>query len=209
MYTGIVQDIGTVLERSENERVIRVRIASRVSPALEIGGSVNVSGVCLTVVSFDDESFEADIMPETVRKTNLGSLEVGSHANIEPSLRANAELGGGFVAGHVDATAEIVAISDDAKDRLVTLRIPEAFMPLVARKGSITLDGANLTIVDVDDAASTLRVALIPHTLAVTTLSGWAVGDSVNMEIDMLARYVQRLVTHPNHKHERFVPSVG
>jgi len=201
MFTGIVQEIG-VLRRSEarsgapgtEDRRIEVAFAGIARERLNLGDSICVDGVCLTVAGHGAASFYADVSGETLRVTTLGAKRDGARVNLEPSLRAGDSLGGHWVSGHVDGIAEVVSTTKDARSLRVDFAAPKPLARYIARKGSVTLDGVSLTVNEVDGAK--FSVNLIPHTLEVTTLGALAVGVRVNLEIDLLARYVERLTEH-------------
>jgi len=198
MFTGIVQEIGAI-KRIEargradgaEDRRIEVSFASIARERLNLGDSICVDGVCLTVAALEAASFIADVSGETLRVTTLGSKAVGARVNLEPALRAGDSLGGHWVSGHVDGIAEVVGTSNDARSLRVDFTAPKTLARYIARKGSVTLDGVSLTVNEVDGVE--FAVNLIPHTLEVTTLGGLAAGVRVNLEIDTLARYVERL----------------
>ena len=198
MFTGIVQEVGTI-RRSEaragvsgpEDRRIEVGFAGIVRERLNLGDSLCVDGVCLTVADTGAASFQADVSGETLRVTTLGAKAEGARVNLEPALRAGDSLGGHWVSGHVDGIAEVLATSNDARSLRVDFAAPKTLARYIARKGSVTLDGVSLTVNDVDGPR--FSVNLIPHTLEVTTLGSLAVGVRVNLEIDLLARYVERL----------------
>lgn len=196
MFTGIVQDVGRVASLERRGGDLRIRIAvERLSLAgTQPGDSIAVSGVCLTALDLlPPESFAADVSNETLALTTLGTLEVGSRVNLEPALRAGDPLGGHLVSGHVDGLGEVLDIVADARSVRMRFGCPAALARYVARKGSIAIDGVSLTINDVGDAD--FSVNLIPHTQTVTTLGEYRVGRRVNLEIDQVARYVERLLT--------------
>jgi len=198
MFTGIVQEIG-VLKRIEaragegaaEDRRIAVAFGTIARDRLNLGDSICVDGVCLTVAALEAESFIADVSGETLRVTTLNSKSVGARVNLEPALRAGDSLGGHWVSGHVDGIAEVLATANDARSLRVEFAAPPPLARYIARKGSVTLDGVSLTVNEVDGVK--FAVNLIPHTLEVTTLGGLATGGRVNLEIDLLARYVERL----------------
>ncbi len=198
MFTGIVQEIGAI-KRIEarggadaaEDRRIEVSFASIARERLNLGDSICVDGVCLTVAALEAASFIADVSGETLRVTTLGSKAVGARVNLEPALRAGDSLGGHWVSGHVDGIAEVVGTSNDARSLRVDFTAPKSLARYIARKGSVTLDGVSLTVNEVDGVEFTVN--LIPHTLEVSTLGGLAAGARVNLEIDTLARYVERL----------------
>lgn len=196
MFTGIVQDVGRVASLERRGGDLRIRIAvERLSLAgTQPGDSIAVSGVCLTALDLlPPESFAADVSNETLALTTLGTLEVGSRVNLEPALRAGDPLGGHLVSGHVDGLGEVLDIVADARSVRMRFGCPAALARYVARKGSIAIDGVSLTINDVGD--TDFSVNLIPHTQTVTTLGEYRVGRRVNLEIDQVARYVERLLT--------------
>jgi riboflavin synthase len=194
MFTGIVQDVGQVraLEPRGGDLRLVIEVARLPLAGVEVGDSIAVSGVCLTVAALEGRGFSADVSRETLALTTLGRLAPGSPVNLEPALRAGDPLGGHLVSGHVDAMAEILALESDARSTRVQVRVPRALARYLARKGSVTLDGVSLTVNEVEGA--TFGVNLIPHTQQVTTLGGLKVGDAVNLEVDTLARYVERLL---------------
>jgi riboflavin synthase len=198
MFTGIVQEIGAI-QRIEamagagaaEDRRIEVTFATLARERLNLGDSICVDGVCLTVAAHGAASFFADVSGETLRVTTLGEKTSGARVNLEPALRAGDSLGGHWVSGHVDGIAEVLATARDARSLRVEFAAPRALARYIARKGSVTLDGVSLTVNEVDGVK--FAVNLIPHTLEVTTLGSLAAGVRVNLEIDLLARYVERL----------------
>jgi riboflavin synthase len=183
MFTGIINVRGKVEKRSGSRLAIWAKIKK---PAL--GASIAINGVCLTVVSTKEDVHAFEVGPETWNRTNLGELKPGSNVNVETSLKTGDELGGHFVSGHVDASAEILAFAPWDKDfRRLRVELPKALRGLVAEKGSIAVDGVSLTVTKT--SASWLEIMLVPHTLSNTTLGGRRPGDLVNLEADPLARY--------------------
>ncbi|MFD1193440.1 riboflavin synthase [Seohaeicola saemankumensis] len=195
MFTGIITDIGT-LRKVEQRGDLRARIgtAYRVE-GIDLGASIACDGVCLTVVAKGTDEkggwFDVDISAETVSKTNLSGWTTGRRVNLERALKVGDELGGHIVSGHVDGLAEVVAIREDGDSTRVTLRAPKALARFIAPKGSVALNGTSLTVNEVDGCD--FGINFIPHTKQMTTWGDVAVGDSVNLEIDTLARYVARL----------------
>ncbi len=185
MFTGIVEELGKVGSRNGS----RLRINSTtVLEGSDLGASIAVNGCCLTVVATDGSSYwDADVSDETYSRTNLGSLQAGDVVNLERPMALGERLGGHMVLGHVDAVGHVVSPAPD-----LVIRIPRDLMHLIVEKGSVTVDGISLTAFDL--TADTFRVAVIPHTTAVTTLGVRKVGDAVNIEMDVLAKHVQRLV---------------
>ena len=187
MFSGIIETLGTVRAQSLG----RIEIVPRTPFArLEIGESIAVNGACLTVATVTDEGFAADVMPETFQRTTLGGLTDGATVNLERALRFGDRVGGHMVSGHVDATGIVTALREDANARWVTIATPDDIIDLIAEKGSIAVDGISLTVVDVFDAAFT--VSLIPVTLAQSVAGAWRVATRVNLEVDLIARYVAR-----------------
>ena len=193
MFTGIVGAVGRVHEWAPGRLgVERAELARR----LAVGGSVAVNGVCLTVVETEGATFYADIVPETRARTNLGRLRAGDPVNLELPLAVQQGLDGHLVQGHVDATAAVLRAKEVELGREVTFELPAELSQYVAEKGSITVDGTSLTVAAVDDAERSFTVALIPHTLASTIAAYYLAGTLVNLEVDIVARYVERLIRH-------------
>jgi len=191
MFTGIVTDIGTVVEL-EQRGDLRARIRTGYDTSgIDIGASIASDGVCLTVIALGPDWYDVEISAETVSKTNLGGWSVGKRVNLERALKVGDELGGHIVSGHVDGVAEVVAMADEGDSPRVTLRAPADLARFIAPKGSVALNGTSLTVNAVEGAE--FGINFIPHTKEATTWGGVAVGDRVNLEIDMLARYVARL----------------
>jgi riboflavin synthase len=185
MFTGIVEELG----RRESLHDGRLRIAAtRVLEGVEIGESIAVNGCCLTVVAFGDDWWEADVSPETISRTSLAQLHDGDGVNLERAVRASDRLGGHVVQGHVDGVGEVVDPVPDLR-----IRVPDDLRRYLVEKGSVTVDGVSLTVVQPLDDGFT--VAIIPHTADVTTLGAKQPGDLVNIEVDVMAKYVERLVT--------------
>jgi riboflavin synthase len=191
MFTGIITDIGTVVAR-ETRGDTHFRIRTRYETAsIDIGASIACAGVCLTVVQKGADWFAVDVSAESLSRTTLDSWKDGSLINLERSLKVGDELGGHIVSGHVDGVGEVVATRNEGDSLRIDFRAPASLAGFVAEKGSITIDGASLTVNGVEGAA--FGVNLIPHTQQVTTLGKLKAGDGVNLEIDVLARYVARL----------------
>jgi riboflavin synthase len=193
MFTGLVEALGrveAVVEEASGRRLVLHWPA--LPEPLAIGESVAVNGCCLTVVRSDRERFEVQAGPETLLRTNLGSKIPGDSVNLERSLRVGDRLGGHFVQGHVDTTATLVERRPDGEWEFLAFRIDPSWTPLMVPKGSVAVDGVSLTLVDVE--ADRFSIMLIPHTLAVTTLGRLQVGDPVNIETDMLAKHVRKLM---------------
>jgi len=193
MYTGLVQDLGTVEALERSGRGVRVTISAPLAAELRDGDSVSVNGVCLTAAEVRDHRFLADVMNETLSRSTLGALETGSGVNLELPLRAADRLGGHLVQGHVDGIGEVVETADDGIARRVRVATSAEVLRYVVEKGSIAVDGVSLTVVDVDDRSFT--VSLIPETLERTNLGSAEPGRLVNLEADVLAKYVEKLLT--------------
>ena len=193
MFTGLIEETGSIRSVRRTGRSLLLTVGARVVlEGLKLGDSIAVNGVCLTVTRFDTDSFTADVMPETYEKTNLSDLPPGSPVNLERTMRLGDRFGGHIVQGHVDGTGRIQALERDEIAVWVTVEAPPEVHRYMVPKGSITIDGISLTVVDVSPEA--FRVSLIPHTAAVTTMSRHQVGDRVNLEVDILAKYVERLL---------------
>jgi len=189
MFTGIVSAVAKVVEAEGNRLAIdHASVARR----LKIGSSVAVNGCCLTVVKKRGPVFFADVVPETLRRTNLGALNPGMEVNLELPLGASSALDGHLVQGHIDATATVKSVKRAASGSEVVIELPAALSKFVAVKGSIAVDGVSLTVAAVDKPPGTFSVALIPHTLAVTIAGAYKKGSVVNLEADVVARYVAR-----------------
>ncbi|MFT4716666.1 MAG: riboflavin synthase [Paracoccaceae bacterium] len=194
MFTGIITDIGAVLE-TEKRGDLRARIGTRFDvDTIDIGASIACDGVCLTVIALGSNPkgwFDVEISAESVSKTNLDTWTAGKRINLERALKVGDELGGHIVSGHVDGVAEIIAMHNEGDSTRVTLRAPDALARFVAPKGSVALNGTSLTVNDVDGAD--FGINFIPHTKDATTWGDAKIGDRINLEIDTLARYVARL----------------
>jgi riboflavin synthase len=191
MFTGIVSALGRIVAAQPGRLgVSDDETASRLS----LGGSVGVNGCCLTVTEIEGDTFFADVVPETLRRTNLGALKPGDKVNLELPMRLDQGLDGHLVQGHVDATARIVELHDETLGREVTVELPAQLAPYVVEKGSIAMDGVSLTVAAVSASPATFTIALIPHTLEHTTAQHYRPGTLVNLEADVVARYVHRLV---------------
>jgi riboflavin synthase len=191
MFTGIVSGLGVIAETSQGRLGIEHEpIASRSA----IGASVAVNGACLTVVEVEGAVFYADVVPETLKRTNLGLLEIGDQVNLELPLTPDQLLDGHLVQGHVDATAKVREVRVVDQGREVRIELPRELARYVAEKGSIAVDGVSLTVAGVDDKTGAFTVALIPHTLGQTVAKAYQEGTRVNLEVDVVARYLERLV---------------
>ena len=189
MFTGIVREVGTVAAFDGSRLVLG---AAETAAGVTVGDSVSIGGVCLTVVAVEEGRLAFDVVPETLSRTALGRLEPGDRVNLEPSLRVGDPLGGHVVQGHVDAVGHVRSVTPEGDSRRVWVDAPAEVVRYCLEKGSIAVDGVSLTVAALDDDG--FEVALIPHTLAVTTLGELGPGDEVNLEPDMLAKVVERLV---------------
>jgi riboflavin synthase len=195
MFTGLIQAVGQVsaIERQESSAKLQIESAE-ISSQIAHGDSVSVNGVCLTVTSFEIKSFEVDVMVQTLNLTSTGELSVGSPVNLELATRTQDRLGGHIVQGHVDGVAKVVAISADKQWTRMDIAVPSHLMKYVVAQGSICIEGVSLTVGELNDGLDQVSVWLIPETLAKTNLSTKAVGDLLNVEVDVLAKYVERLI---------------
>ena len=197
MFTGIVQATGTVAGAEARGGDLRLVIEAPDAGCANIppGDSVSVSGCCLTVVAGDERTLAFDLSNETLSLTTLGALRRGDRVNLEPALRLSDRLGGHLVSGHVDGVGSIVSIEPDARSQRWMLEAPAALMRYIAAKGSVCVDGVSLTVNGID--GHRFGVNLIPHTVAATTFADRGVGDRVNLEVDLLARYIERMLSRP------------
>ena len=195
MFTGLIQAIGQVSSIERQESSARLEISSKeIAAQIAQGDSVSVNGTCLTVISFDASKFAVDVMVQTLNLTSTGLLEVGSPVNLELATRTADRLGGHIVQGHVDSVAKVVAISADSQWTRMDISIPKDLMKYVVAQGSICVEGVSLTVGEINDPADQISVWLIPETLANTNLSQKQVGAALNIEVDVLAKYVERLI---------------
>ena len=200
MFTGIVSGRGLVAESRPGRLGIE---HAKTAAGTTIGASVAINGVCLTVIEVEGAVFYADVVPETLKRTNLGRLKAGDTVNLELPLTPQGQLDGHLVQGHIDATARVREVRHVELGKEVTIDLPAHIARLVAEKGSIAVDGVSLTVVEVDDESEAFTIAYIPHTLEQTTAGRYREGTEVNLEVDVVARYVERLIrpgTHPGIK---------
>ena len=193
MFTGIVQAVGTVraILPRDGDVTIDFDTGELLLEDVELGGSIAVNGVCLTVITRSRSGFAADVSRETLSLTTLGHWKAGTRVNLEKALLAGQALGGHYVTGHVDGVGEVISRQDDARSVRMEFRVPRELARYVARKGSISIDGVSLTVNGAD--GDRFDVNLVPHTLEVTTLGTLAAGSTVNLEVDIIARYVERM----------------
>lgn len=201
MFTGIVEELGTIraVRRGAASAVLSIGAAEVLSD-LKIGDSVAVNGVCLTVTSLDDGGFTADVMHETLNRSSLGALIPGSRVNLERAMPANGRFGGHIVSGHIDGTGKVASVRPDDNALWYTIYAAPELLRYIVEKGSVTIDGISLTVAAVDEVS--FSVSLIPHTAAVTTLGKKRAGDTVNLETDIIGKYVEKLL-HPAPEPER------
>jgi len=188
VFTGIIEEVGKVTSAQPGNLVIA---ASRVLQGMELGGSIAINGACLTITSFDTDSFSVDIMPETLERTNLGLLSVRDKVNLERPLALGGRLGGHLVQGHIDATGKVVSVRWDGEAMLIRFEAPSEVMRYVVEKGFIAVDGVSLTVITKD--ASSFQVSIVDFTRKHTTLGSRQVGDLLNLEVDIIAKYVEQM----------------
>lgn len=197
MFTGIIEEMGTIKGMQKiSEHAVQMTIGSQeVIKDVNVGDSISVNGVCLTVTNFSSDNFQAEAMPETIKATSLQSLKTGSKVNLERAMAAGGRFGGHFVSGHVDKTGKIVGKQKEENAYLFVIEIPDELNKFIMHKGSITVDGVSLTVFGTERGRFT--ISLIPHTAAETILGEKGKGDLVNIECDMLAKYVQNMLDQP------------
>jgi len=193
MFTGLVEEIGTLkVKQSKGEGYQLTFSAKKVMGDLEIGGSISVNGVCLTVVRKTSDDFSVDAIEETLKKTNLGDLVVGDKVNLERPLKAEARLGGHFVLGHIDTTGKVIDVKELSNSHFLTIEIPERFKRYLIFVGSVAIDGVSMTVAQLQD--NTFSVGIIPHTWEETIFFTKKTGYTVNLEFDVLGKYVERIM---------------
>lgn len=200
MFTGIIEEIGIV--KSVKSKVITIE-ANKIFDDLKLGDSVAVNGTCLTISSFSNKIFNADITTETLSITNLGDLKSGFKVNLERALTLNGRLGGHIVSGHIDGVGIIKNISKSEKDIILKIEVSANLMKYIIEKGSVAVDGISLTVAKVDNNKNSFSVAIIPHTLKETVLYYKKAGDKVNIENDIIGKYVEKLLTFNNCNNEK------
>ncbi len=195
MFTGIIEEIGEIvsIRKGAQSAVITIS-ADKIMEDMHLGDSVAMNGVCLTVTSFDNHSYSVDVMHETLNRTNLGELKGGSKVNLERAMAADGRFGGHIVAGHVDGTGKIISMNQDDNAVWVYVQTSRDVLKYIVSKGSITIDGISLTVADVTD--TTFAISMIPHTGSHTTLLSKKPGDTVNLETDMVGKYVEKLLSY-------------
>ncbi len=195
MFTGLISHLGNVKSIELNKESAKLVITNpAITKEIKVGDSIAVNGVCLTATEFDSEGFTVDVMVQTLNLTSTGKLKVGDLVNLELATKSSDRLGGHIVQGHVDGVAKVAAIAQEPKWQRMDIKLPKALMKYVVAQGSITVEGVSLTVGQLDDDADQVTVWLIPETLAKTNLSKKQVGDPLNIEVDVLAKYVERLI---------------
>jgi riboflavin synthase len=193
MFTGLIRELGTVVSRSGDEAGVRIELAApQTAQASAIGDSVAIDGVCLTVVARTDQTLAFDAVPETLDRTALATLEPGSRVNLEPALRTGEPLGGHYVQGHVDGVGSVRSVQPEGDGKRLWFDLASDLLRYIVEKGSVSVQGVSLTVAAADEAG--FAVALIPHTLAATNLDSLNDGSPVNVEVDVLAKYVEKLL---------------
>jgi len=196
MFTGIIRSVGRIAERADrgDDRRLTIEWGAADWPPPSVGDSVAVNGVCLTAAACGDRQFTADVSAQTLAVTTLGELAVGSSVNLEPSLRVGDSLDGHFVSGHVDGVGRVRALAAAGRSTQLQIELAAGLLPYVARKGSITVDGVSLTVNSLVDGTG-FEVNIVPHTREMTIISEYRIGTAVNIEVDLIARYLERLAT--------------
>lgn len=198
MFTGLVQDKAIVSDVQYGPDFAKVKIETGLVKELQVGDSISINGVCLTVVTLTEDSFSADVMIQTLKLTSLKSLKVGDEVNAELAARLDTRLGGHIVQGHVDGVGEVVTNSPGEKWQKFVVKVPSELQKYIVNQGSICIDGVSLTVGEIDDSKSEVTLWLIPETLAKTNLGNKQPGNLVNLEVDVLAKYVERLIKARN-----------
>lgn len=201
MFTGIVEEIGTLKEIIPSSQSIKLTVqCQKVIQDVKVGDSIAVNGICLTVTKFTSNSFTADVMPETMRKTNLGSLRVGEKVNLERALRLGDRLGGHIVTGHIDGTGKVFDRLEEDNAIWLEITASSDILKYIVQKGSVALDGTSLTIADIGDKS--FKVSLIPLTAEMTNLKNKKYGDVINIECDIMGKYVEKLLNKDAYKND-------
>lgn len=193
MFTGLVEEVGALAEIRPAGNAVHLKIkSSKVLDGVQLGDSIAVNGICLTVTAYDKTSFTVDVVPETMRRTTLHELSAGSPVNLERAMQMGGRFGGHIVSGHIDGVGRMISIAEEDIAKVVRISAPPNVLRYVVEKGSITIDGVSLTVMDVD--SESFRVSIIPHTWQVTVLRHRRVGSTVNLEVDIIGKYVERLL---------------
>ncbi|MEP1555074.1 MAG: riboflavin synthase [Kangiellaceae bacterium] len=195
MFTGIIESIGTIskIEYRAGDARLTIEVGELDMSDVALGDSIACNGVCLTAIEFDQYRYTADVSGETLRLTTMANIQIGSAVNLEKALMPTSRLGGHLVSGHVDGIGEVLSVSKDSRSVQFNIKAPDEIAHYIAKKGSICVDGVSLTVNEVD--GSTFQLNLVPHTLAETTAINYLAGTKVNLEVDLLARYLERLLT--------------
>ncbi|MDQ0205838.1 riboflavin synthase [Alkalicoccobacillus murimartini] len=196
MFTGIIEEVGTIKQIKESgEAIVMTIAADKILSDVQEGDSISVNGVCLTVTSFTASSFIVDLMPETVRATSLQSLQTDSKVNLERAMHAQGRFGGHFVSGHVDGLGSIISKRPDQNAIYYTIQVSKELRRYMINKGSVAVDGTSLTIFGVDENSFT--ISIIPHTIDQTIIGGKTIGDKVNIECDLVGKYIEQFIQNP------------
>jgi riboflavin synthase len=199
MFTGLVEEIGAIKEMIRGSKSVRLAISCfRILDDMKIGDSIAVNGVCLTVTDMGDSWFSADVMPETIRKTGLDKLSIAGRVNLERALRLSDRLGGHIVTGHIDGTGTVISRVEEDNAIWLTIEAKDDILKYIVMKGSVVLDGTSLTVAYVDDRC--FKVSLITHTAGETTLGSRKPGDQINIECDVIGKYVEKLLNRDSHE---------
>ncbi len=195
MFTGIIESVGRIekIEPRQGDLRLTIAVGKLDMSDVALGDSIACNGVCLTAIAFDQHRYTADVSGETMRLTTIGQLQVGTEVNLEKALTPSSRLGGHLVSGHVDGLGEVTSVSRDSRSVRFTIKAPDEIAHYIAKKGSICVDGVSLTVNQINGSAFELN--LVPHTVAETTAAHYQVGTQVNLEVDLLARYLERLLT--------------
>lgn len=195
MFTGIIESIGTILkiEHRSGDARLTIDVGELDMSDVTLGDSIACNGVCLTAVEFDQHRYSADLSGETLRLTSMADIQIGSRVNLEKALTPTSRLGGHLVSGHVDGIGEVLEVSKDSRSVKFKIKAPDEIAHYIAKKGSICVDGVSLTVNEIEE--SIFELNLVPHTVAETTAANYLVGTKVNLEVDLLARYLERLLT--------------
>ncbi|TQV74085.1 riboflavin synthase [Aliikangiella marina] len=194
MFTGIIESVGTIesIESKSGDKRFKINVGKLDMSDVALGDSIACNGVCLTAIAFDDHSYTADVSGESLKLTSLGDIAVGASCNLEKALTPTTRLGGHLVSGHVDGIGEVVSVKTESRSIQYQIKAPQELAKYIAKKGSITVDGISLTVNEID--GETFMLNLVPHTLQETNAKEWQPGVKVNLEVDLLARYLERLL---------------
>lgn len=207
MFTGIIEEVGIIKEVKRGVKSSKLIIkANKVLEKTRVGDSICTNGVCLTVTNVKGNSFEADVMAETLRRSNLGLLDIGNKVNLERALNLESRLGGHIVSGHIDGIGQVISLVKEDNATWVTIKTTSDILRYIVLKGSITIDGISLTVAYVDDVV--FKVSIIPHTSAETTLLNKIIGETVNLECDVISKYVEKLMGLESKKEEKNTSSI-